>query len=192
VRADLERYRRKLADPRCRARRVRLRLPGEFGGQSEAETLLVRDAQNTADPEACLFFKDWARTDAEHSPGGKGFVGLSVFVSESAREVRRCILSVTPGSGVTLKGLGELLDRAESERRQQVYGVDDRVTDPASGQPLAPRSGWGNADPWYDGRGHGYTIVDAPRSGTLLGAEAIEDVFVRFGNPEAPPQALSG
>jgi hypothetical protein len=190
VQADLERYQRKLADPRCRARRVLLRLPGEFGGQSEAETLLVRDVQNTLDPEACLFFKDWARTDTVHCPNGKGFVGLSVFVSESAREKRRCILSVTPGNGVTLRGLGELLDQAESERRRQVYGVDNRLIDPATGEPLTPRPGWNNADPWYDGRAHGYTIVDAPRAGTMLSAEEIEEIFLKFGNPVAPPQAL--
>src|SRR5262249_23845323 len=82
VRGDLEGYRRKLADPRCGARRVRLRLPGQLGGQVEAETLLVRDVQNVGDPDRCLFFKDWARTDAALCPGGVGFVGLSVFSSE--------------------------------------------------------------------------------------------------------------
>jgi hypothetical protein len=30
-------------------------------------------------------------------------------------------------------------------------------------------------DPWYDGRGHNYTIVDSPRSGTLLRYQQIID-----------------
>jgi hypothetical protein len=193
VASDRDRYQRKLANPNCRARRVLLHLPGEFGGQEAAETLLVRDVQNASDPEACLFFKDWARTDAEHCPNGKGFVGLSVFMSKSAEEKRRCILSVTPGKGVTLEGLGALLDQAESERRKQAYhGVDDRVTHPVTGQPIPPRPGYANADPWYDGRAHGYTIIDAPRSGTLLTADKIEEIFLRFGKPKEPPQPLGG
>ncbi len=88
---------------------------------------------------------------------------------------------MTPDSGATLSGLGEQLDAAESARRRGLHGVDDRVTDPATGQPKAVRPGYGNADPWYDGRGHGYTIVDAPREGTVLTAGEIEDVFLRFG-----------
>jgi hypothetical protein len=59
--------------------------------------------------------------------------------------------------------------------------VDDRVVDPASGQPKTPRSGYDNADPWYDGRAHGHTIIDSPRSGTLLTADEVEAIFLEFG-----------
>jgi hypothetical protein len=52
------------------------------------------------------------------------------------------------------------------------------------------RPGYANADPWYDGRAHGYTYVDAPRSGTLLTAEEIEAIFLRFGGSETEPQPL--
>jgi serine/threonine protein kinase len=181
VRADMGRYRRKLADPRCRARQARLRLPSQFGGLMEAEALLVRDVQNVGDPERVMFFKDWARTDAERCPNGSGFVALSVFHTEGPQQVRRCILSVTPDSGASLKGLGRLLDEAEAERRRQVFGADDRVTDPATGTARPPRPGYDNADPWYDGRAHGHTIVDSPRAGTLLTADEIEALFLRFG-----------
>jgi hypothetical protein len=153
---------------------------------------LVRDVQSAGDPDRCLFFKDWARSDERRCPNGRGFVGLSVFTSASANETRRCILSVTPNSGASLRGLGGLLDQAEGKRRREVYGVDDRVRDPATGQAKQPRPGYDNADPWYDGRAHAYTIVDAPRSGTLLTAEEIDDLFLRFGNPAAPPEALGG
>jgi hypothetical protein len=192
VRADAERYCRKLADPRCHARRALLRLPGQFGGTVRAEALLVRDVQNPDDPERCSYFKDWARTDAGRCPDGKGFVALSVFLSEGAQQVRRCILSVTPDGGATLEGLGALLDGAEAERRRRVFGADDRVTDPATGEPRRPRPGYDNADPWYDGRAHGYTIVDSPRSGTFLSADEVEDAFLRFGGAaEAKPFGAS-
>ena len=88
---------------------------------------------------------------------------------------------MTPNSGVTLHGLGEMLDQAEAERRRQIFGIDDRVTDPSTGDPKVPRPGYGNADPWYDGRAQGYTIVDAPRGGTMLTADEIESIFLLFG-----------
>ena len=59
--------------------------------------------------------------------------------------------------------------------------MDDRVTDPATGATRQPRSGFANADPWYDGRTHGYTLVDAPRSGTLLTGDEIEAIVLKFG-----------
>jgi hypothetical protein len=169
-----------------------LRLPGQLGGTVAAEALLVRDVENPDDPQRCAYFKDWARTDVEHCPNGKGFVALSVFLAEGARQVRRCILSVTPDSGATLEGLAALLDRAEAERRREVFGADDRVTDPATGESRRPRPGYANADPWYDGRAHGYTIVDAPRAGTLLKADEIESLFLHFGGCDAPAEPLAG
>jgi len=181
VLADVERYDRKLADPATKARTVRLSLPGQFGGRVEVDTLLVRDVQNADDPKRCIFFKDWARSDRDRSPGGQGFLGLSVFVSETIQEARHCILSVTPDSAASLRGLAELLDRAESEHRRQVFGEDDRVINPVTGSRQPSRSGYDNADPWYDGRAHGFTIVDAPRSGTLLTADQIEAIFSEFG-----------
>jgi serine/threonine protein kinase len=181
VQADMERYRRKLADPRCRARQARLRLPSQFGGLVEVEALLVRDVQNGSDPERVMFFKDWARTDARRCPNGTGFVALSIFHSEGPHQVRRCILSVTPDSGASLKGLGRQLDEAEAQRRREVFGTDDRVTDPTTGTARTARPGYDNADPWYDGRAHGYSIVDSPRSGTLLSADEIEALFLSFG-----------
>ena len=88
---------------------------------------------------------------------------------------------VVENAGASLRGLGSLLDQAESDRRRHLYGVDDRATDPATGAAKPPRPGYANSDPWYDGRAHGYTIVDAPRAGTLLTADEIEAIFLRFG-----------
>jgi hypothetical protein len=181
VEADLDRYRRKLADPGTHARQVRLSLPGRYGGTVEVEALLARDVQDADDPDRCLFFKDWARSDAERCPAEGGFAALCVWATEGPRRPRRAILSVTPDSGATLRGLGEELEEAESARRRAAYGEDDRVVDPASGEPRPARPGYSNADPWYDGRAHGHTIVDSPRSGTLLTADEVEAIFLRFG-----------
>jgi hypothetical protein len=181
---DLERYRRKLADPRTHARQARLRLPGQLGGTVAVDGLLVQDVQNADDPERVVFFKDWARSDAVRSRDGKGFAALCVFGSEGPRQARRAILSVRPDSKACLRGLAGLLDRAEAERRRQVFGVDDRVVDPTTGARKAPRPGYDNADPWYDGRAHLFTIVDSPRAGTLLTAEEIGRMFLQFGKSE--------
>jgi hypothetical protein len=67
-----------LRDPRSGSRRVRLRLPGQFGGTVEVDALLVRDVQDPDDPGRVLYFKDWARTDRVRAPERAGFVGLSV------------------------------------------------------------------------------------------------------------------
>jgi serine/threonine-protein kinase len=188
---DLRRYEEKLANPACHARVALLRLPGQFGGTEEMEALLVRDVQNEDDPDRCLFFSEWARTDARHSSDGRGFVALSVYMSEGNRQWRSCILSVTPGSRASLRGLGELLDEAEGERRREINGgVDDRVVDPHTGASKAPRPGYKNADPWYDGRAHQYTIVDAPNSGTRLTAERIEELFLQYGGCTTPPRPI--
>jgi hypothetical protein len=190
VLGDIERYRRKLALSVTMARRATLRLPGQFGGKLKVESLLVRHVQGAGDPQRCLFFRSWARTDAQHCPNGRGFVALCEFIPGGQGEPRRCMLSVTPDSGASLRGLGVLLDQAEAQRREAVHGVDDRVTDPATGTARPPRPGYANADPWYDGRAHGYTYVDAPRSGTLLTVEEIETIFLRFGGSETEPQPL--
>jgi hypothetical protein len=159
---------------------ARLELPGQLGDTVKIEALLARDVQNEGDPDRCLYFKDWARSDETRSPNHRGFDALSVFMSESPLQRRSCILSVTPRSLSSLRGLGALLDAAESRRRREEFGVDDRTIDPASGMPKPRRDGYDNSDPWYDGRSHGYTIVDAPRGGTLLTADEIEGIFLDF------------
>lgn len=186
VLADAGRYQAKMNLPATRPRQVRLRLPGQFGGLVETWALCVRDVQNAYDPERSQFFKDWARTDAQRAPDGRGFPALCVFHSDGPGQVRRCIISVTPDSGATLRGLGALLDNVEADRRQAIFGVDDRESDPATGVRKDPRPGYVNADPWYDGRGHGHTIVDSPRGGTVLTAEEIEGVFLAFGGVAQP------
>lgn len=168
-----------------------LKLPREDGHSvREVDALLVRDVQNHGDPERCLFFKDWARTDLKRSPKGTGFVALCVCgpgkagrasVSEErsfdasakaphppfghllpggedklrhdrkAAGTIRAILSIRPDSGVVLNGLADLLEAAETSRRIEKFGSDDRLIDPKTGQPLPIRPGYKNPNPWYDG-----------------------------------------
>ena len=184
VKDDIVHYRRKLSDPKSNARRLFLRLPRQLGGTAEVEAILVRDVQHPQDPERCMFFRDWARSDSALCPGAGGFVALSVFESESSVNPRRCIISVKPDSGVWLRGLGALLDHAEAEERRKIHTVDDRAMDPTTRQPKLPRRGYSNSDPWYDGRAHSYTIVDSPRAGTVLTAERIEEIFIGFGRSQ--------
>lgn len=174
---DYRRYRDKLAAPSTEARRMTLRLPGAMGGSKEVPGLLVRDVMNPDDPDRCVLFKDWARTDTELAPNG--FVATSIFTSRSSTGTARCILSVRPGEDVTLEGLGVLLEAAEARKRQG-EGGDARLYNPRTGARLPNRVGYQNPDPWYDGRAHGFTIVDSPRSGTVLTPDEIEEVLLHF------------
>jgi hypothetical protein len=82
VRDDADRYAAKLRDPKTRARKAALQFPGQFGGRVGVQALCVRDVQNAYDPERCVYFKDWARTDGRGAGNGKGFEALSVFMTE--------------------------------------------------------------------------------------------------------------
>jgi class 3 adenylate cyclase len=121
-----------------------------------------------ARPES-LFFKQWARTDPR-APGASGYGFLAVDRSDpedAETGNRRFVFSVDPESGAHLKGLGEALERRETERRTEL----DRP------RPLEPRRlPADNADPWYFGQGHDFTIVDAPRAGTVLTAEEVRAI----------------
>jgi len=86
----------------------------------------------------------------------------------------RVIISVdsslaSHGRAPNLRGLGLALERAESAaRRAQHRGLDDRGT-----VPRWDDGSCDNGDPWYDGRSHGFGIVDSPRVGTVLDYDAI-------------------
>ena len=115
------------------------------------------------EPTASLF-KSWARGDRRRAGQAPGFVFTGVWVHE-----RRAIISVTPDSGVHLRGLGTLLEIREDGKRRDL------------GQPREgpPRPGYGTPDPWYDGRspGHAYTIVDSPAQGTVLSSKEVRETF---------------
>jgi hypothetical protein len=72
-----------------------------------------------------------------------------------------------------LRGLGAALEELEQERRKQlgIEAIAERQG-PAR-YPEHP----GIKDPWYDGRGHEYTIVDSPFSGSVLSFRDIESLL---------------
>ena len=132
------------------------------------------------DHPGSVLFKVWARTDPE-AAGGRGF-GLMV-VDWSTDHGRRFVISVAPESGTHLDGLGRTLEAAESARRREL----------GCPRPVEPRR-WpaDNANPWYFGQGHEYTIVDAPAiqrgapfTGTVLTREEVRAI-VGAWRPEVP------
>ena len=108
-----------------------------------------------------LLFKFWSRNDP-NAPSGRGYHFLAVDWSSPGRN--RFVISVDPESGADLKGLGESLE-TEEERKRKTLGME---------RPVEPvRYPSNNSDPWYFGWGHGYTIIDSPREGTVLAGEEV-------------------
>jgi serine/threonine protein kinase len=183
---DRARYVNKLLDADCKAHRSQLLIPylDHIGGQKKVESLLIRKVQDRGDRNRVMFFKDWARSDREMTPGSSGFEFLCIHCRTSDGQ-GRCILSVTPESGLSLARLAKDLEAAEVAKRKLLNGgVDDRAVDPISGKSLPIRPGYDTSDPWYDGRGHSFTIVDSPRNGTILAPEEIEEIVLRFGSSQ--------
>lgn len=160
---DLELFRE---DFRQGSRRDAVPLPATDGGES----ILVR-AFVAAGPPRSTLAKYWVR--------GAGYpfflcpLGSAAGPGSAGRAARRrMVLSLEPtfsvdGRSPCLRGLGFRLERAESAARR------------ASGMEVRrgrPRYGGGycdNPDPWYDGRGHEWTIVDSPLVGTALPYDEI-------------------
>ncbi|MBD3385103.1 TIR domain-containing protein [candidate division KSB1 bacterium] len=126
-------------------------------------------------PPRCRLHKYWIR---EHSDVGV----LLVPFENKAGKINRVIISVDPDSRYSLLGLGYLLEKAESEKRKALNLL-------RRGVPRYEAEYCDNDDPWYDGRGHNYTIVDSPRNGTVLSyAEIIKVVSSLYSQQD---QALS-
>jgi hypothetical protein len=78
----------------------------------------------------------------------------------------------TSGSSATLEGLGASLECAEQARRQSLDDAS-RSRHGFSRFPEFPDI----RDPWYDGRGHHYTIVDSPEDGSVLTAAEVTAIL---------------
>ena len=91
----------------------------------------------------------------------------------------RWIVAIDPhsvdarGETATLEGLGASLEWAEQSARR-AKGCGDAVRSGATRFAEFP----GVRDPWYDGRGHGYTIIDSPLDGSVLTRDEVLS-FVR-------------
>jgi len=153
---DIARYKKDIA----RAELVTISLPRKDNdGREQVPGLWI------VQPESILF-KSWARGDTR-AGSPEGFIFTGVQLNES-----RHILSVAPESSVYLKGLGDLLEEQETEKRKKL-GVERKG-------PIRP--GYSSPDPWYDGRSalHNYTIIDAPRGGAILSPLEIRRIVEQF------------
>ncbi len=90
------------------------------------------------------------------------------------------------GKAPTLRGLGRALEREEHRwRDKRGPGGDERT-----GPPRFVDDCCRHDDPWYDGRGHDYTVVDVPRgNGTWI---PYERVWQLATHPEQWRRQVSG
>ena len=160
VRDDYQRYLADLAEGRVRT----LAIPAQDGGDPRPVSLLtVRDPSQR--PVQGL---GAARPAARARPG-RGFVMTSVQYGNE-----RFVISVDPAAGVWLKGLGAALDQAETiKRRRTGPGTHRPGAAPAS---TMPTPGTMAALALYN-----YTIVDAPRAGTVLTAAEVAAIVEHPG-----------
>ncbi|MEM9069600.1 MAG: hypothetical protein AAGE52_13895 [Myxococcota bacterium] len=136
---------------------VVLPLQGANGGMEVPAFVATR-------PPTSKLNKYWVRAS-----GYPFFVCPYATASDTEGRFGRVILSLDPtwtddeGQTPSLRGLGFALERRECEVRAEEEGGDQR-----SPTPRWDDGTCSNADPWYDGRGHAFTIVDAPSSTTHL------------------------
>jgi hypothetical protein len=90
----------------------------------------------------------------------------------------------TSTATLTLSGLGRRLEALESAKRSALGAAFVR-----GGRPRHDDGTCDNADPWYDGRQHQYTLVESPRCGTVLG---MEDVLQELSTPFWETRILAG
>jgi len=99
-------------------------------------------------------------------------------IEEGPVSFPRVIISVDPtwkdavGRAPDLRGLGFALERAEASARRKDGTDSERM-----GPPRFPNGYCDNRDPWYDGRGHDWTIVDSPACGTRLSYRSVLGVL---------------
>ena len=158
----------------------------------------LADGLYLEEPTSSLF-KELVRGDTERSPLGEGFALLVVSRREqtppAAQPRYRHVISTDPLTGLHLQGLGSMLEEAERRR-------EDETGEIASGRErLAPgegRHGSGVPSPWYDGRGHDFTIIDSPTvtvagrdvCGSLLTPAGVLEIVWCYGDPAAHITAL--
>jgi hypothetical protein len=172
---DLKKYRADLEDKQKRKKTELFRIPlfrKDMTGMDE------KDAINIQDPDSVLF-KYWARGDVQNTQDKQGFC---LIVCNYSAE-KRTIVSINPNSNYFLPFLGHVLEMEEVRERLKNGGKDERLYDVHGGLEKMIR--WfHNPDPWSDGRGHEYTIVDSPRSGSCLSGErvlqVVKDLYMNF------------
>ena len=122
----------------------------------------LADGISVTNPKSTLF-KELARGDKMNSPQKQGFpllLLIKTYPVKTTRILQRYIISTNPLTGFHLEGLGRRLEELEQKKEKNI------------GFPVLPgrervekgkgRHGYNVKSPWYDGRGHNFTIVDSP------------------------------
>ncbi|ERI93283.1 hypothetical protein HMPREF1982_01707 [Clostridiales bacterium oral taxon 876 str. F0540] len=182
---DYKRYEKDI-DSICKKKIVRLPVKDKAGMLKSVDALFWKKEPS------CILHKYWARSD-KNSPTGTGYIftfipwepcRLDVDKQKMFSELKidinrsnRVILSVDPNSDVYLKNLGQLLEKYECIKEKELK-IEGKWRDRGI---LRYQESWcTNNDPWFDGRSFNYTIVDAPRAGSLLSIDEIENVFIEY------------
>ena len=109
----------------------------------------------------CPYNKD---DEPPEGPGGPDSVFSRVVISiDETWKTEKTKEGEVAGRRPNLRGLGYALERAEAAVRS-----NDGTSAERAGPPRYPDGYCDNKDPWYDGRAHGWTIVDAPAVGSRL------------------------
>jgi hypothetical protein len=134
---------------RCQTLSLSLPLASSMG-KKKVDGLIVRNPRS-------YLFKDWARRDNSHSTLKQGFSFLMTNFGNT-----RYILGVDPAMGITLKGLGDMLNKKEADRRKR----EDR--------PFTER--------WYEGNCplFNFRIIDSPQDVSSLSHQEVVDTILEF------------
>ncbi len=165
----------------------------------EAVDLPIQAADDMVGATARFALGVWSSIEPEHRSSldkhylRGGVLGEPAPLTIIRRPVRgradrwRWVVAVDPAAQLdapnrpSLWGLGRALEQAELRARGGVMGEENR------GRRGMARFAWspGVSDPWYDGAGHEFTIVDSPRDGSVLDeAGVLRIVRERFWEPE--------
>lgn len=134
-----------------RAQKMMLSLPlSSTKGIKKVDGLIVRNPRS-------FLLKEWARRDRENPSLKQGYTFLMTNFGD-----RRYILGVDPEKGVNLRGLGDLLNEREKEKREEI------------GRPLVYRWYGGNC-PFFN-----FRIIDSPQDGSSLSHQEIVKTVMDF------------
>jgi len=122
---------------------------------SSSRRLKRVDALLVQNPESILL-KEWARRDREHAPLHEGF-GLLITGNKHGR----FMLGVDPEKGVNLKGLADILNELEKNKRER------------TGRPFVA---------WYDGNCplFNFRIIAGPQDGSALSINELVEALKSY------------
>ena len=141
-----------------------------------------------SEPKSSLL-KELARSDRQNSMLGFGFSTIVTSETVKKNEYYRYIISTDPLSGFNLDGLGCLLEQTEQKLENDSGKIDvgrEKL------QNNVGRFGYNVNSPWYDGRGHNFTIIDSPNVenkelGKIIASKlkpaAVLETLWEYGDP---------